>query len=322
MTHAPRAIPVVAAAAGVSGREAARALIETTKPGITRLVTITAMVGYAMTALQAGPSPASRLLLTALACLIGTALSAGGANALNQWMEMARDRRMARTSGRPIPSGRLAPGPVAWFGGALVVAGVGVLAAGAGPAAALVSLTCAGVYVFLYTPLKPITAWNTLIGAVPGALPPLIGAAAASQAPGLGALGEPVGWALVALMMVWQLPHFFAIAWLYRADYTDGGFRMLSANDERGTKSAAAILGFAVLLIPASLTPAWAAPGLLGWVYAAIAGVLGLAFLWLCVRFAIDRSRDRARRVFLASIVHLPVLLVAMVGEAAVRGVW
>lgn len=321
MSRASRAIPVdgleAPAGAGTLG-----ALLETTKPGITRLVTITAMVGFALGVLAHGEFSVTRIVLLGAACLVGTAMAAGGANTLNMWLEVERDRAMHRTRGRPLPSSRVDPTTAAWFGSTLTVVGVLVLAFVAGPMAALVALACAAVYVLAYTPLKPITAWNTLIGAIPGALPPVIGTAAASPDHGFAALGEPIGWALFALMMVWQLPHFFAIAWLHRADYERGGFRMLSVRDETGRRTGAAILATALVLVPATVAPAWAAPGLIGWPYIAFAVVTGVAYVGLALRFARERTDKHARGVFFASIAHLPLLLVVMTGEGLLRTIF
>lgn len=324
MSHATRAIPNPAFTgtdpSAEAGQTAVGALIETTKPGITRLVSITALVGLLMGAMAGVELSPGRLIFLATVCTIGTALASGGANALNMWLETSRDARMRRTAGRPLPSGRLRTGHVAWFGAVATLLGVLVLALGTGgPAPALVALACAGIYVLVYTPLKPVTAWNTIVGTIPGALPPLIGTAAVSGEPGLGALGEPVGWALFALMTVWQLPHFYAIAWLHREDYERGGFRMLSRNDASGARSAWAILSLSILLIPAMLAPAWVAPDLLGLPYVAIVCVTGVGFVVLCARFFARRDRARARGVFIASIMHLPLVLIAMVAEAAWR---
>jgi len=321
LSRASRAIPVdgldAPAGAGTLG-----ALLETTKPGITKLVTITAMVGFVLGVLGHGEFAVARIAVLGLACMVGTAMAAGGANALNMWLEMERDRAMHRTRQRPLPSRRIEPASAAWFGAVLTVVGVLVLAAVAGPMPALVALACAAVYVLAYTPLKPITPWNTLIGAIPGALPPLIGTAAASPESGFAALGEPIGWALFALMMVWQLPHFFAIAWLHRADYERGGFRMLSVRDETGRRTGVAIFATALLLVPATLAPAWAAPGLIGWPYMVFALVSGVAYAYLAFRFARERTDRRARAVFFASIAHLPVLMIMMTGEGLIRTIF
>ena len=309
----------VATAQGrLADTEVLRALIETTKPGISRLVTITAVVGFAMAGLGR-PWIGSELLLAAAGCIVGTWLSAAGANALNMWMERGRDARMARTASRPLPSGRLSASAVLRFGAALSVAGVLVLWVTVGIVPAMVAIACVVSYLALYTPLKTVNPAATLAGAIPGALPPLIGWTAATEASGWAGLTEAGGLSLFTLMFVWQLPHFFAIAWLYRDDYAKGGYRMLPIIDRTGRLTAGTILVTAVMLLPLTLAPAWAMPQLLGWAYSSIAGVTGLVYIGLCARVWWTRARDDARRVFIASIIHLPVLLVAMVGEAFVR---
>ncbi|QOJ00779.1 MAG: protoheme IX farnesyltransferase [Phycisphaeraceae bacterium] len=303
--------------------ERAAAWIEATKPGITRLVTVTAGVGFVM-AWLAPPDRMTCLRATLVggACLAGTALSAAGANAINQWMERDRDARMKRTAGRPIPTGRATPTQVIGLGLVLAAAGVALLAVVNGVVPALVSLACVLSYVLLYTPMKPRTPLSTYAGTIPGALPPMIGWAAASgsgwdeQWASLGLWG---GWALVALMVVWQLPHFFAIGWMYRDDYAAGGYRTLPVVDPSGRRTARAVLLWSIVLVPVSLTPAWAMPGVVGAPYAVLAGVAGLGFLWLCVGLARERTRDAARRVFFASIAYLPLVMLAMVAEAVLR---
>jgi len=294
------------------------ALFETIKPGITRLVTITATVGFAMAGLGRSWS-AGELLSALVGCVLGTYLSAGGANALNEWMERGRDGLMDRTRGRPLPKDVLQPSTVLAWGLGLCFAGVLLLLLVNGPVPALVSLACIVSYLGLYTPLKTVSPAATLAGAIPGALPPLIGWTAASAAGGMSALTEAGGLSLAALMFIWQLPHFFAIAWLYREDYARGGYKMLPIIDPTGAVSAWTILVTAVMLLPLTLWPAQAMPGLLGWAYAGIALVTGLAYIALAARLVMTKSMDDARRVFLASIIHLPVLLVAMVAEALLR---
>ncbi len=316
MSQATRAIPNPAFSAESTP---VRAYLETTKPGITRLVTITACVGLVMGALASGDASPTRLAYLTLVVAAGTAMASGGANALNMWLEAARDARMQRTAGRPLPSQRLATTGVARFGVTLTLIGVLVLALGAGPAPAIVALACAGVYVFIYTPLKTRTAWNTVIGTVPGALPPLIGTSAVAATSGTAALADPLGWSLFALMTVWQLPHFYAIAWMYRDDYERGGFRMLSLGDDRAARTSLAMVALAALLIPATLTPALAAPHLLGPPYIILAAISGAGFLAMCVRFRLHRTRGRAKAVFLVSIAHLPLLMLSMVLEAVAR---
>ncbi|MBK7405379.1 MAG: protoheme IX farnesyltransferase [Phycisphaerales bacterium] len=203
--------------------------MQTTKPGITKLVTITSMVGLGMAFAQRwndGQLTGSALgiAVTVVASIIGTALSAGGgANALNQWAERERDALMRRTSRRPIPSGRLTPRQVLVAGLSLSAAGLAILWAWCGLPAMLVSAVCVLVYVLIYTPMKAATWTATLVGAIPGALPPLIGWAAAYQDRGFASLIDPGAASLFALMFVWQLPHFLAIAWMYRDDYALGG---------------------------------------------------------------------------------------------------
>lgn len=286
-----------------------RAIVETTKPGITRMVTITAIVGFIAAAVDRSWTTWS--VVGALVwCVLGTALSSSGANALNQWWERSRDARMARTSGRPLPRGAVEPSLVLWWGVALSVLGVGVLALGNGPAAASVSLACIVSYVLVYTPLKPVTSFSTLVGAVPGALPPLIGWCAATASwQGLMMGG---GWSLFGLMFVWQLPHFLAIAWMYREDYRLGGYKVLPVLDPTGVATSGAMLGTAFLQIPATLLPLLTLERL-GAAYLLVALITGSGYLWLSLRLARRRSRQAARTVFFASIAHLPLLLIALV---------
>jgi len=295
------------------------ALVETTKPGITRLVTITSMVGFAMAALQRTWDP-NHLYLQALICLIGTAMSAAGANAINQWMERHRDAKMDRTARRPLPTGRLTPRVVLIAGVTLSLVGVGVLTM-IGLMPALVSLACVVSYVVLYTPMKPYSTLSTFVGAIPGGLPPLIGWTAATRAEGLASLTEPMGLSLVGLMLIWQIPHFLAIAWMYKDDYAKGGYAVLPVIDPGGGWTSVTMALWAAALIPATLLPAYLAPAMLGPVYITIALVTGAAYLILALRLVARRERGRARAVFFASIAHLPLLLTAMVAEACLRRV-
>lgn len=287
----------------------ARAIIETTKPGITRMVTITAIVGFIAGAIDR--SWTTSALIGVLAwCIIGTVLSSSGANALNMWWERARDARMARTAGRPLPRGAVEPSLVLFWGIALSVLGVAVLALGSGLAAASVSLACILSYVLVYTPLKPVTSFSTLVGAVPGALPPLIGWAAAIGS--WQSLTTGGGWSLFGLMFVWQLPHFLAIAWMYREDYRLGGYPVLPVLDPTGVATSGAMLCTAFIQIPATLLPLITLDRL-GLAYLLVALLTGSGYLWLSFRLARERTRKAARNVFLASIAHLPLLLIAMV---------
>lgn len=303
------------------------AVMELTKPRITRLVTMTSLVGFVLSIRARSGWTNADLAVSVLGCIAGTWLSSAGANALNQWYERIRDARMRRTAGRPLPSLRLSPAAALAAGVFLSLAGVGLLCILCGPAASLVSLATILVYVCLYTPAKPLTPFSTLIGAIPGALPPLIGwtAAAAVAAPlaasrdAWAGLFEPGGWTLFALMAVWQLPHFLALAWMYQDDYAAAGHRMLPLYDRTGRLTAGAILFFTILLIPATLAPAIWMPDRLGWPYIAIASATGLLFLASSIRLALAMNAVNARRVFLGSVMHLPILLLAMVGEVVVR---
>lgn len=298
------------------------ACIETTKPGITRLVTITASVGLILGGLHHGGLALTDWVRLAIGVILGTALAAGGANALNQWYESDRDARMKRTVTRPIPSARLTSKSVFWLGTGLVVAGTAVLYVLCGVMPALVALASAGSYIILYTPLKPITIWNTLVGAIPGALPTMIGTAAVAPGAGFEPLADPIGLALFFLMMVWQIPHFLAIAWMCRRDYELGGFRMLPAIDPTGKLTAWIIVASSLLLIPVSATVVFTAPDLLGWPTIAACVLLGLPMVALGMKVALHPTEKTARTVFLASIIHLPVLLMVMVAEALIRTIF
>lgn len=298
------------------------AMIESGKPGITKMVTITAGVGFLLEVLtRSGVSgiDAPHLIKTGLGAIVGTALASAGANALNMWYEADTDSKMHRTRARPIPSGRLSRRQTVKLGLWLSVVGVLLTLLLAGTAAALLCLLCVVSYVLLYTPMKTRTVFNTLLGTIPGALPPMIGAAAASPGLGYFRLFSPVGWSLVALMTVWQIPHFLAIAWLYRDDYARGGHRMLPVVDTSGRVTSAVIVITAVLLIPATCLPVYAGGGLLGLPTLIAAGVTGIVYLVLCVRLALRRDDRAAKLVFIASIIHLPVLLVVMTADAGVR---
>jgi heme o synthase len=293
------------------------ALIETTKPGITRLVTITAGVGFAMAAVTVNWA-AMDLLVAAIGCLVGTALSAAGANALNQWIERDRDARMRRTESRPLPRGQLTPLEVFVFGMALAITGVAVLLLMSGLVPALVSLATLISYLAIYTPSKPRTTFSTIIGAAPGAFPPLIGWTAASQLPGFASLADPAGWSLFLLMFVWQIPHFLSIAWMYKEDYAAGGHCVLPVVDASGRSTFIAMLVWTVCFLPVSLAPVVLMPDRLGYFYGSVAIISGLGFLYFVVKAAMIRTRKAARTAFIASVIHLPILLLAMVLEALV----
>jgi heme o synthase len=282
--------------AAIAGRFAA--YVSLTKPRLVLLVLVTVAVGFLFGARGRAPREAS---LSLAATVLGTALVAGGAGALNQWLERERDARMRRTANRALPCGRIAPSEAAVFGGLLVFLGTAVLLLGANWLAALIALLTFVLYVFIYTPLKTWTTLNTVIGAVPGALPPLIGWGAAT-----GRLGVEA-WALFLIVFLWQFPHFLAIAWIYREDYQRAGFRMLTVGDTLGIKTGRQAAVYALALIPVGLMPAIV--GLAGPVYFAGALLLGLWYLCEAVRFWLEASDRRARCLLRASFIYLPAVL-------------
>lgn len=294
-----------------------RALVETTKPGITQMVTITSLVGFGMAAASrtwSGPE----LGVLVLACAVGTWLSAAGANAINQWMERDRDAVMPRTTKRPIPQGRVSPRMVLATGLLLSVAGLAVLWPLCGVVPMLVSLACIVTYVVFYTPMKTRTPTATYVGAIPGALPPLIGWSAAGGG-GWGTLLEAGGLSLFAIMMVWQIPHFLAIAWMYKDDYAKGGYAVLPVVDATGKRTARTIAAWTVLLVPACIAPGVLMGDVLGAPYIVVSALLTGGFAMLAMRLVRSLKREDARKVFFASIIHLPLLLGAMVVEAIIR---
>lgn len=272
---------------------------ELTKPRLSFLSVVTAIIGY----LAADPSRDFGVLAS---LLIGTSLAAGGAAVLNQWLEREADAKMVRTKDRPIPSGQIAPYNALMFGLGLSIFGSYLLYAGANPLAGLLTATTVASYVLLYTPLKKLTTWNTLIGAIPGALPPLIGWAAAE-----GRIST-LGWILFAILFLWQMPHFFAIAWTYRKDYQKGGFVMLSNADENGAAVARQSFFFAIALVISTLLPTLLS--FASWGYGAVAVIAGSYILRPAWQFLNVEKRDvPARRLFIASIFYLPALLIPLV---------
>ncbi len=298
-------------------------IYELTKPRITRMVTITSGVGFTLGAVTQHWE-AWDLALRAIGCIAGTALSASGANALNQWWERDRDAVMPRTCARPLPTMRVSPRQALMWGLLFGAAGVAILAC-VGLAPALVSLATILIYVLLYTPLKPLTTTNTLVGAIPGALPPLIGWTAAASGNALRGgwsslqpLADAGGWSLFALMFVWQIPHFLAIAWMYRDDYAKGGYRMLPISDPDGRTTATTILTWSIVLVPATVMPAIVLSDRLSLVSVISAILLGVGYVALSFRLWRTRQVKHARAVFFASIAHLPLLLIILVGDALV----
>src|SRR5262245_27596331 len=289
-------IPATTAIAVPSARFAD--FLELTKPRITFLVLITAAVGYAVG--LGGPfEPAVFAALMA-----GTAFVSGGASALNQYAEREADARMQRTRARPIPAGRVAPVSALAFGLLLSAAGLGLLA-GINGLTYFLGIAALGSYVLLYTPLKRISSLCTVVGAVPGAIPPLMGWAAAR-----GSL-DAAGWGLFAILFLWQLPHFLAIGWMYREDYARGGFPMLAVTDKDGASTGRQAVLYATALLPVTLAAGMLASAGAGYLWGAL--ILGLGFLGCAAAFAGKRTVGGARRLFLASVLYLPLVLGLMV---------
>jgi protoheme IX farnesyltransferase len=278
--------------------------LELAKYRLSLLVALTAVVGFVV----AGGTGAGRLAAVAF----GTLLAAFGANAVNQRQEAVLDALMARTRGRPIPSGRIGARHALVWGVAAAALGCGLLvwrvnALAGGLAAGVVLL-----YTLVYTPLKTRSTFCTLVGAVCGAVPPLIGCAG-----GAGRI-DLSGWLLAATLFVWQIPHFFALGWLYRDDYARGGFRMLPVVDRTGALTSRLLVAYSALLLPLGLL--FAVTGLTGLFFAAVSVALGVTLTALGIRLWRDRSDRSARRVFLASLAYLAILLAVMVVDRGGRG--
>jgi protoheme IX farnesyltransferase len=268
--------------------------VELTKPRITTMVLFTTLVGFVT-------SSPDRVQFAALAiALLGTGLVASGAAVLNQVLERDTDALMLRTRDRPLPAGRVSPTDASVFGGALSILGLGVLYGASDSLAAGVAALTLVSYLAVYTPLKRRTPFSTLVGAVPGALPPVIGWAAARGSLDGGA------WLLFAILFLWQIPHFLAIAWLYRDDYARAGFPMLPVVDREGTFTARQAVLHCLALLLVSLAAAVA--GLGGLWYVGGAFVLGVVLSLFALRLALARSLPAARGLFLASVLYLPAL--------------
>ena len=277
--------------------------LQLAKPRLNALVIATTLGGFYI----AGGRTGDFALL--FHTLVGTALVAAGSSAFNQYYERVTDGLMRRTRLRPLPDGRLQPLDAAVFAAGLTLIGLVQLALGTNYVAAGVALVTLVSYIAVYTPLKRRTPFATVVGAIPGALPPLIGWAAVR-----GTL-EPVSWALFAIGFCWQLPHFLAIAWLYREEYARAGLPMLPVVEPDGRSTGRQAVAYAAALLPVSLAPT--AFGLAGPMYFAAAFVLSSAFLALAVRFAATRSTPSARWLFFGSILYLPLLWAWMIVDKA-----
>jgi len=276
-----------------------RDLVELVKARLTLLVLLTTAVGFYLGA----DNPVDYAAL--LHAVFGTAAAAAGAAALNQWWEYKLDAMMQRTRSRPLPAGRMRPRSALVLGAALSIFGVAYLAFVCNALSAALAAITIIIYIFAYTPLKRVSTFNTALGAVPGALPPMIGWAAARGTLNAGA------WMLFAILFFWQLPHFFAIAWMYRDDYTRAGFQMISSDDRSGERSASQSVFFCMILFVVAGLPAFL--GIATVFYLLTELILGIVFVSVAMRFLKTRARSDARRLFITSIIYLPLLLAALV---------
>lgn len=288
--------PVAAEAVEVAAQKSVWA--DLIKARLTTLVVLTTAAGF-----YAGWRGAVDWALL-LHTVLGTALVASGAAALNQLLEREHDAKMRRTETRPLPAGRLTPDVVLMVGAGLSIAGLLYLAAAVNLLTSLLGAITLILYVWIYTPLKRVTTLNTVIGAIPGALPPLMGWTAARGEISAG------GWGLFAILFFWQLPHFLAIAWIYRDEYAKAGFAMLPVVDPEGRRTGSQALSHTLGLFPVSLSPV--VFGLAGKIYLAAALALGLWFVFAAFRFSRQLSVPRARALFFVSIIYLPLLFGAL----------
>ncbi len=279
--------------------------VELTKPRITLMVVLTAAVGF----LLASPGPLDWLVLGHV--LLGTALVASGASALNQVVERRTDARMRRTANRPLPAGRMPLELALGFAVTISIIGVVYLAALVNPLTAALGTLTLGLYIFVYTPLKRLSSLATVVGAVPGAVPPMMGCAAAT-----GELGSEA-WILFAMLFLWQMPHFLAIAWLYRSDYERGGFPVVPVGDLLGIRTARQMVLYSAALLPVSILPSIF--GLSGLPYFLGALALGMTFLGCSLAFSFSPDARAARRLLLMSVIYLPVVLLLLVADQAAR---
>jgi protoheme IX farnesyltransferase len=274
-------------------------LSELVKARLTALVLLTTAVGFYL----GSKDPVDYGALFRV--VLGTAAAAAGAAALNQWWERKEDALMNRTKMRPVPAGRMRPSEALVLGLLLSAFGVVYLALACNTLSAILAAITITIYIFGYTPLKRASTANTLVGAIPGAIPPVIGWAAARGVIDAGAES------LFVILLLWQLPHFFAIAWMYRDDYSRAGFRMISNDDLSGERSASQSVLFCILLLILGGLPAFI--GIVSYAYLAIELVLGGLFVAVAMRFLRIRTREAARLLFITSIVYLPLLLAALV---------
>jgi heme o synthase len=275
-------------------------LAEMTKPGITLMVVLTAGFGFLLAEGERRGFSLRLLVHT----LLGTGLVSAGASVLNHVLERDTDARMRRTAARPLPTGRMDPDAALLFGVGLAVAGLADLALAVNLLTSLLGAVALAGYVFVYTPLKRVSSLATIVGAVPGAIPPMMGWCAVT-----GRV-DAAAWVLFGILFLWQMPHFLAISWLCREDYASAGFPMLTVLDPGGGRAGRQSVLYAAALVPVSLAPA--ALGLMGSLYLVGALALGLSYLGFGIAFAVRRSTAEARRLMLASLLYLPAVLLVM----------
>lgn len=296
-----QAAPYHAASAHTAARSRGADFVSLTKPRLNSLVLVTSATAYFLA--DGHLLPWSTLFHT----LMGTALVAGGASALNQHWERDTDRLMRRTRLRPLPDARLHPQDALWFGIALSAAGLAQLTLGVNLVAAAVAALTLLSYVLLYTPLKLKTSLSTVVGAVPGALPAVLGWAAATSSVSAG------GWILFGIVFMWQMPHFLAIAWLFREDYANAGFPLLPVIEPDGRSTGRQAVLYAAGLLPVSLLPM--AVGMASAYYVVGAITLGAVLMVLSLEFAASRSMPAARRLFYGTILYLPLLWIVLLAD-------
>ncbi len=304
MPTSPIILPVSRVRSQPTWSVRASACFALTKPRLAAMSILSTMAAYATARPGSGPQ---------LATVIGTTLAAGGALSLNQWWERRTDAMMQRTQGRPLPQAMISPAEALVWSIILSLGGVLLLAAMVNATAAILAAATILIYGVIYTPLKRQTRWATEIGALSGALPALLGNAAA------GDLGSRPGLVLTAVLLLWQMPHFFAIGWRYRADYQAAGFPLLPAVDPTGRRTAVWSLGYSIGLVIVSLLP-WVL-GWLGLIYGVITTVSNIWFLRAAWSFVSEVDRDRAaRRLFFASIFYLPLVMGALIIDRLMAG--
>src|SRR6476619_3473198 len=283
----------------LTARECVSAYIELTKPRLTFLIVLTSAAGFGLASKRAVD------YVGLLSALFGIAMLSSGIATLNQYAERELDGLMRRTATRPLPTGKVAPWEALAFGAGLTILAEVYLLVFVNPLSALLGLTVIAGYLFGYTPLKTRSSLSTVVGAFPGAVPPLIGWTAARDSISIE------GWVLFAILFLWQFPHFLAIAWMYREDYSRAGILMLPVVEPDGRVTAQQIVAYTLMLLPVSLLPTLM--GMTGRIYFVGAIVLGLLFLYSSLRAAFSMSRQHARRLLLASVLYLPLLFILMV---------